>query len=179
MLKSKSQISIEYLILVGFIMGIILIPAVYFLKSFAGEGVYNTLNNKRANDLGHGIINNAEQLFYLGLYSKHVVEYEVPKNVQNMFIVEIDDGTDIYYYFTIFTQDNKYYFQSEVPLMSDDSSSLLDTTDDDSLISECSGNCDFSNFIGTSIQEGRKKFLLETKLDPISSKVKVSISPVE
>ena len=62
-----------------------------------------TVNIQKANDLGNGLVENAKQIYYLGLYSQKTVEYAVPMNVRDMFIVEViytpPDPDEVYYYF--------------------------------------------------------------------------------
>ena len=186
--KNKSQISIEYMILTGFILAVIIIPSVFFLYSFANRGVHGTVQRQKTMDLGNGLVENAKQMYYLGLYSKKNVQYDVPLNVRNMFIVEIDeddDGVDLYYYFGIFTHDGKVlvksYFQSDVPLMSDDDNDYIayDDNDHPELIFECgemTTDCSYYFFIDPIIREGKKTFKLETVME--GTNVKVAIVPI-
>lgn len=176
MLNGKSQISIEYLILTGFIVLAIAISSALFLRTFFSSSAYDVLNTQKIHDLGDDLAKKAKQIYYLGLYSKQSGVYEVPKNVEKMFIVELTKGSDHFYYFAIHIMDKdlkKYYFISDVPLMSQDA--FVDTT---IMIPECSvpgTSCKFYSFKGNLILEGKRVFKLETRLD--GNQAKVSITP--
>ena len=189
MVKNKSQISIEYMILTGFVLLVIIVPSVFFLYSFANKGVGGTVQRQKTMDLGNGLVDNAKQMYYLGLYSKKNVEYDVPINVENMFIVEIIDTApdpyEYYYYFGLIVKeevDKEYYFQSDVALTSDTKppyNTYIDTVDPGllSLSTECSSyTCNFFNFNDPVIKEGKKTFKLETVMD--GNFVKVAIVPI-
>jgi uncharacterized protein (UPF0333 family) len=184
-MPNKSQISIEYLILTGFILLVIIVPAAIFLSSLANKSVYGTLNTQRAMDLGNGLVDNAKQIYYLGLYSKKIVDYTVPQNVKKMFILDLNDGSKDYYYIGIIIDNgkevSKNYFPSTIPLMSDASNypDYVDTTDSSAYVDEClvSGTtCSFYNFKGAVIHEGKKSFKIETGYD--ADVVKASIIPL-
>ena len=177
---SKSQISIEYLILVGFVLGVVIIPAMYFLRGLAGESVYETVNAKKVNDAGNELVKNAKEMYYLGLYSKQIVEHNMPKNLERMFIVELDDGTETYYYLVFHLDTNKYFFQSDIPLMAEVSMPGVDLITDilitETLIPECAAAaCKIYDY--NVLLEGKRKFLIETRLD--SGVAKASVSPIK
>jgi uncharacterized protein (UPF0333 family) len=184
-MPNKSQISIEYLILTGFILLVIIVPAAFFLSSLANKSVYGTLNTQRAMDLGYGLVDNAKQIYYLGLYSKKIVDYTVPQNVKKMFILDLNKDNKDYYYIGIIIDDgkevSKNYFPSAIPLMSDASNypDYVDTIDSSAYVDECldaSTTCSFYNFKGSVIREGKKSFKIETKYD--GNEVKASIIPL-
>jgi uncharacterized protein (UPF0333 family) len=187
----KAQISIEYLILTGFILLIIIVPSVIFLYSFANKSVFGTVSTQKINDLGNGLVDNAKQMYYLGLYSKKVVSYDVPENVERFFILEINQsGTgEKYYYIGIIINNgkevSKHFFLSDVPLMSSPLSSdpnvaYVDNLDSSSYINECTPwICTFYNFKNPVTHQGKKKFKLETMYDSTSgNEVKVNIIPL-
>jgi uncharacterized protein (UPF0333 family) len=189
-MPNKSQISIEYLILTGFILLVIVVPAAIFLSSLANQSVYGTLNTQRAMDLGSGLVDNAKQIYYLGLYSKKVVDYTVPQNVKKMFILDLNDGSKDYYYIGIIIDNgkevSKNYFPSTIPLMSDANLAPDYVEEGDKnillpyIIDECevpTTSCYFYNFKGPVIHEGKKSFKLETQYD--ANEVKVSITPID
>jgi hypothetical protein len=196
-MRTKAQISIEYLILTGFILLIIVVPAAIFLSSMANKTVYGSLNTQRATDLGNGIVDNAKQMYYLGLYSKKIVDYYVPENVKKLFIVDLMEtlpsgAVKEYYYFGIIVYDSKEmsrnFFPSTIPLMSDITSSYVEFidstsgsayTDISSYVPECSSpsmSCSFYSFIAPVTREGKKSFKIETRYD--GNEVKASIIPL-
>jgi uncharacterized protein (UPF0333 family) len=185
---SKAQISIEYLILTGFIVLVIVIPAVIFLSSLANKSVYGTLSNQKATDLGNGLVDNAKQMYYLGLYSKKVVNYDVPQNVKRMFILDLNDSNGKeYYYIGLIVDDGKevtkFFFPSEVPLTSDFPAITIGNLDPgysniSVYVNECAPatSCVFYDFQAPVIHEGKKSFRIETIYSSIGD-VKVSIIP--
>ena len=190
-MSKQAQISMEYLILTGFILLIIIVPSAIFLFSFANKSVYGTVSTQKANDLGNGLVENAKQMYYLGLYSKKIVTYDVPDNVKRFFILEFNQtGTGrMYYYIGVIINDgkeeSKYFIPSDVPLMSvplasDPNSMYVDNSDSSAYIVECaSSSCNFYNFKDPVIHPGKKKFKLETKYDNTgSNEVKVNIIPI-
>ena len=188
MLKKRSQVSIEYVILVGFILVTILVPSVLIAQSMAGGEIYGGVNSKRTNDLGDGLLKTAKQLYFFGLYSKQAVSFEVPDNVEEFFLLEMDNETHKYYYIGIFIRDTgqakKFFFQSDVPLYSEENAGsgviIEDYYDLHTInIPECEGDelmCTYYRFTGSAIKTGMKNFKLETKLE--DGAVKVSIMPV-
>jgi uncharacterized protein (UPF0333 family) len=180
-MPNKSQISIEYLILTGFILLVIIVPAAIFLSSLANQSVYGTLNTQRAMDLGNGLVDNAKQIYYLGLYSKKIVEYTVPQNVKKMFILDLNNGSKDYYYIGIIIDNGKEvsnnYFASTIPLMSNITPS--NNIGPSYNVPECStAHCTFYNFEGPVIHEGKKRFKIETGYDSETYEVKASIIPL-
>jgi len=181
-MNRKGQVSIEYLILTGFIVLAIIVPSAIFLYSVTNQNVQGTLSNQKASDLGNGLVNDAKQMYYLGLYSNKIVEHDVPDNVKYMYVFELDDGANKYYYFGLIISDGKkesvYNFQSDVPLTSEVGTYV--TTDDSakSYIQECQapGNtCNFFSFKDSPTKPGKKQFKIETKFD--GGDVKSSITP--
>lgn len=183
MLDNKSQLSIEYMILTGFVLLIIIVPSVVLLYSMTNQGVYGTINTQKANDLGNGLVNNAKQVYYLGIYSKKIVEYEIPQNVKKIFIMEINKDSKNYSYIGIIMSDKKenrsLFFPSSVPIIADHNE-LVDTADSSAYVPECSppNTCKFYNFRGYVLKPGKKEFKLETKYVPMTSEARVFITPV-
>ncbi|MBN2459929.1 hypothetical protein JXB28_06615 [Candidatus Woesearchaeota archaeon] len=189
MLNSKSQLSIEYMILTGFVLLIIIVPSVVFLYSMTNKGVYGSINAQKANELGNGLVNNAQQVYYLGIYSKKIVAYDVPENVEKIFIMDMSMGSKNYSYVGIIINDRKevlrMFFPSNVPLIADHPD-LVDPDDADgstkAYVPECNepdAKCKFYNFKGYVLKPGKKEFKIETKYVPLTSEAKVFINPVD
>ena len=179
----KAQISVEYLILTGFILFVIIVPLVSILYTTASGSVQETMTKQQAVELGNSLVNDAKQLYYLGLYSKKQVTYQVPRNVERMFIANIIDasGTEISYFGIKFLDPENlqtFLFQSEVPLMSDETNPLVSYVAGAGEITECMApvnTCTYYYFTDYVIKPGKKEFKLETRLSgPIT---KVSIIP--
>jgi hypothetical protein len=182
----KAQISVEYMILTGFILMVVIIPSTYLVFSLANEGVYGTMNNQRSIDLGKGLIESAKQMYYLGLYSKKTADYDVPNNVNRMFILQLKTATDQYYYYfgIIFDDGNKVteqMFLSDVPILSE-LGAYVDNDDSNLYITECEPPsiyvCTYYNFKQPVINSGRKTFKIETKYNSDLDQSVVNIIPV-
>lgn len=186
MLKNKSQLSIEYMILTGFVLLVIIVPSIIFLFSMTNQGVYGTVNVQKANDLGNGLVNNAKQVYYLGIYSKKVVEYEVPQNVENIFILELVKNEKTHYYVGIIISDKKevlrMMYPSSVPITATPTSGLIEKDESPKVhVPECQEpgvSCTFYNFKGFVLKPGKKEFKLETKYMPMTSEARVFITPL-
>jgi hypothetical protein len=187
----KAQISVEYMILTGFILLVVIIPSSYLVFKLANDSVYGTMNTQRGIDLGKGLIESAKQMYYLGLYSKKTVDYEVPSNVERMFILRLENITseENYYYFGIIFNDGsnkvtKQLFLSDVPILSDPSDpSVYYVNNDDSTfyITECTNieyDCTYYNFLTPVINQGRKMFKIETKYNDVLKQTVVYILPI-
>ena len=182
----KAQISMEYLILTGFIIGIIIVPTMLFFRTFAGDSIYGSINERKAKDMGNGITDSAKQIYYLGLYSKQKVEYELPDNIEKMYIAKLSDSGSSHYYFVIAVSERekvtKYLFQSDVPLISDPSITYVDTEDNSEDIEQCNPpytyTCSFYNFKKPIINSGSRAFRLETRLDLADNEAKVMLLPM-
>ncbi len=186
MVKKRSQISIEYLLLTGVIVLVIIVPSAYFLFNTANNNVIGTLNNQKAVDLGNNIVQTAKQIYYLGLFSKNIVEIEVPKNLEEMFVMKIDDSIAESYYFGILVNDTKqlkkYFFQSDVPIVSDASLDYINLREDINIsyVPECSNtgvSCDFYFFKDWVLKPGKKNIKIETKIGDFDTDAKVFIIP--
>ena len=166
----KAQISMEYLVIIGFVVIAILVPAFLILFSSTYKNVYGPVNSQKVLDLGNGLVNDAKQMYYLGIYSRKISQYEMPDNVDRMFILQINHNSTEYYYLGMIVNDRGVYkaqmYLSDIPLTSDLSSGFVNH--DDSLsnyVKECkllSYTCAFYNFTGTTTMPGMKKFLVET-----------------
>jgi len=183
MVNRKGQVSIEYLILTGFIVLAIIIPSIIFLYSVTNNSVHGKITHQKTVDLGQGLVNDAKQVYYLGLYSNKVVEYDVPRNVQNMYVVEITKDSNKYYYFGLVLADGKttakFTFQSDIPIIAQsDKGHVSNLAPDPNPIDECSGNCKFYTFVEPIKNAGKKKFKIETILDEDDNEIKSVIIPV-
>lgn len=173
--KNKAQSSVEYLIITGFVFGTVLISAALFLYTFSNENTFNTANHQKAVGLGDDIIKKSKQIYYLGIYSKQTIVYNLPANIERMFILDLEKDKH-FYYFVIYMKDKeerKLIFLSDVPIVSV-VSDHVDMTDSSDLIPECKETgtkCKFYNFKEIFILSGKKSIKMETKLDGNESKV--------
>ncbi|MBD3204278.1 hypothetical protein GF327_08345 [Candidatus Woesearchaeota archaeon] len=184
----KSQMSLEYLLLTGFILIALIIPSMFLLHTFIGKNVYGSLNTRIANDLGASLTESAKELYFLGLYSKQKVEVEVPENTKKFFILDLNKSNSHVYYIILKTFNNKsFHFLSDIPLTSKDSAEvkIIKQTDPSYAeftkeVPECKKstiNCLFYSFEGNILFQGKKTFKLETIYSQENNEIKVSIVP--
>ena len=169
MVCRRGQVSFEYLILIGFVVFAILVPSFMVLFSSVNANVRDTLSNQKMVDLGHGLTNDAKQMYYLGLYSRKISTYDVPENIRHMFILKITYDNKEYTYFGIAILDGDAIktqtFLSDVPLTSELSENVVIDNSLKNLVKECSlsgYSCEFYSFNGPIITPGLKKFKIET-----------------
>lgn len=110
MKRNKAQVSIEYLIIVGFvtfvvigIMGI----ALYYSGTMKGKIKENQINN-----FANKIISTAESVYYSGAPSKATISCYLPDNVKSITIGEYD----LIIEFSTSSGINKIAFSSRVPI---------------------------------------------------------------
>jgi hypothetical protein len=185
-MSTRAQISIEYLILMGFVLLLIIVPVILLLSSSGTTGVARSVTNAQAVEIGGNLVNDAKQVYYLGLYSKKQVSYQIPTGLEKMFVVDIASTTDSshhYYFGLVFPgkgSQNRYMFESDVPLhASDEANHHIDSADNPGVIPECDSgqySCSFYNFRSPITKSGIKSFKLETTM--INSEVVVDISPI-
>jgi hypothetical protein len=176
----KSQVSVEYLILTGFVMLAILVPLVIFIYSSANTSVKQTMATEQAAELGDGLVKDAKQIYYLGLYSKKQITYTMPQAVEKFFLLEITKDGQPHYYagIILLTQSGpeRLMFESDVPLVRGDTDpSQGDTAD----VPECADSavaCVFYYFDKPITDPGKKEFRLENVMEGPTSKVSITSS---
>ena len=81
----KAQSALEYLMIVAITLMIIL-PSTYlfytYSKQLTDEAIYPQIN-----EIGLGIINNAHSVYFSGEYSKIVMDVNMPKKVNDIYIL--------------------------------------------------------------------------------------------
>jgi hypothetical protein len=186
MFKARAQISLEYIIITGFILVVVIIPTFLLLFSTTNNSIYNTINIQKVEDLSLGILNDAKQMYYLGLYSNKVVDYEMPRNVDYLYILKLEkpDGSKEYYLGITITNgvdSHTFNFLSDVPLTSRESVLVEEDNSLEVLVPVCMSpgySCEFYSFIDNSIAPGKKKFKVETLYDSDEQMVVSRIYPI-
>lgn len=168
-LQRSGQVSIEYLILTGFIVVVIILPAIFLLFSTYRGSVTGSINQQKVSELGNGLVNDAEQMYYLGLYSKKTSTYQMPEGVTNMYVAELTDSDGKRHdYLAIIVLSGKgsqrFLFEPKVPLTATgDYVQIPAETEAPTDISECgSMTCSFLVFDKLAITPGAKQFVTET-----------------
>ncbi|MEA3431033.1 MAG: hypothetical protein U9R08_07200 [Nanoarchaeota archaeon] len=123
-MKKRGQFSLEYLLVVGFAL-VIIIPITYWGYTSFQESRAE-INVAAVNKIGYSIVNNAKNVYYLGKLSRVTLELNFPEGIENITVVtddQVDDSGDptgeILYYLEIDVFDSEILFRSDVPLSGD------------------------------------------------------------
>ena len=147
--KSRSQSSLEYLLVVALTLAII-VPTTYLFYNYSKESTQE-ITDAQITKLGRIIVDTAESIYYSGQGSKTVVELNVPDNVET---AEIIDGRELVFNTTTNFGISEIVFFSSVNITTTGSS--------------CNENiCSLTEFAGS----GLKKL----KIESIGSSVKIDV----
>jgi len=85
MIASKAQSALEYLMIVALTMGIT-IPTAYLFLQYSSESSAQIID-AQTNQIGRNIIDTAETVYFSGEHSKIILELNMPKNVDDAYIL--------------------------------------------------------------------------------------------
>jgi hypothetical protein len=106
----KSQVSIEYLIIIGFVsVVLVLILAVAF---FYSGGIKDRIKITQVNNFANKIISTAESIYYYGEPSKTTISVYLPEGVENIEI----SGDELIISTRVSSGLEKTSFSSKVPI---------------------------------------------------------------
>jgi uncharacterized protein (UPF0333 family) len=99
-LSRKAQVSMEYMILVGFLVVITIPLILVYNTQYKGTNIQIIAN--QADQLGQKIVDTAESVYYLGQPSKTTLKVYIPQQIENItvgdneitFRVIVNKGTD-------------------------------------------------------------------------------------
>ena len=83
--KTKGQASLEYMIVVGVSLAVLL-PTIYLFMNYSTTS-QASIDISRLNTIGNRIISNAEKIYYLGPPSKITIEETFPSNIEEMYLI--------------------------------------------------------------------------------------------
>jgi len=113
----RGQISVEYLIVVGFV--VFLVISILGVALFYASGIKDRIRINQLNNFANKIISNAEAVFFAGEPSKVTITAHLPEGVTNIVIQEDPpaSGQDIIL-FDIETSSgqSRIAFSSDVPI---------------------------------------------------------------
>ena len=84
--QAKSQISLEYLLIVALTFAII-IPTTYLFYNYSKEST-KEITDAQITKIGRVIVDSSEAIFYSGVGSKTVLELNMPGNINSVVIVD-------------------------------------------------------------------------------------------
>ncbi len=82
--QMKSQVAMEYIILVGFVL-VIIIPLIVLFYSQSSD-ITVQVKSQQVQSIGQNIVDNAESVYYLGEPSKVQIKIQLPENIKNTSI---------------------------------------------------------------------------------------------
>ncbi len=103
-MKKRGQVSIEYMVVIGFVTLIIL--SLLLLSRYYSRDIETAINTNQIDKLAKEIVDNAEYIYYFGEPSKTTIKVFIPKEVEQIdvntneinFRVATPNGdTDIFY----------------------------------------------------------------------------------
>lgn len=86
MINKRSQISVEYVALISFI--IIIIMAIYLTSYSYSQSTKDTVITNQVDRVINNLIDNAESVYNLGYPSKTTIKIYIPENVKSISISE-------------------------------------------------------------------------------------------
>ena len=120
--RRKAQISMEYIMLVSFIL-IIMIPVGNFMYTAISDLTTNYEINKLDSYMNE-VVSKSKEVYFMGLYSKLSITPDLNSRaytVNQVFTAELNDSTSIEYHFVLLLDydglTKRFIFDSEVPLM--------------------------------------------------------------
>ena len=86
MIRIKAQSAIEYLMIIALTLGII-VPTSYLFFRYSSESNVKIIDSQII-QIGRNIIDTAETIYFSGESSKIVVQINMPKNVDDIYIID-------------------------------------------------------------------------------------------
>ena len=80
----KAQASMEYLLVAGLIV-LVILPSIYIFYSYSHRS-NEEIRQSQLNKIGRGIVDAAEKVYYLGGPSKTTLDATMPEGIKNMEI---------------------------------------------------------------------------------------------
>lgn len=116
MVVKKGQISVEYLIIVGFVVTIVI--AILGIALFYTSGVRDQIKSNQLDAFASKVTSNAEVVFYRGEPSRTTITAYLPEGVDHVWINK-EPGLDDYsivFNFTSYGGYNLVAYSSNVPI---------------------------------------------------------------
>ena len=138
--KRRAQISVEYLMIFGMTM-LILVPTIILFKNFAFSSGDEVVS-QRIKEVSLKIVDTAREVHYYGPPSKKILTFDLPPNILSMGIMTTVTGEHVLA-FEVVSSDGNYnlYYDSEIPIYVEEPKACRTQA---SLHSDCGGTllCD-------------------------------------
>ncbi|MGV8171379.1 MAG: hypothetical protein ACP5OA_01665 [Candidatus Woesearchaeota archaeon] len=109
--KSKAQISVEYLIVIGISLAI-LVPGGYFFYSYSKNSNEDAIRSQMT-QLGYSLITTAESIYGLAEGSMITLDLNYPKNIREIYVL---DGKELIIRYELSSGMNEAVFFSKTNL---------------------------------------------------------------
>lgn len=156
-MEKKAQGSLEFLIIfgIGFVL-IIMMAGVFF--TFSGDAK-QSLDKKQIEKIGRDIMNNVENVYFLGSGNRVTMNLNMPEGIENITIHHINNSGQVFDYMNFtFYQDkvlsSEMYFSKENYIRFD--------------CSDCTNLGDLSYYPIYDLNPGPKRVRVESKGDWVS-----------
>ena len=146
---NKAQASMEYLLVAGLIM-LVILPSIYIFYSYSHRS-NEEIRQTQLNEIGRGIVDAAERVYYLGGPSKTTLDATMPDGIKGM---EIWCNQELVFFLA---DGSEISFKSMVNI----------TTE----IPNYDGRCCY-NFTKKDYSPGLKKIIIEAKGDNVLIRIK-------
>ncbi len=113
----RAQVSVEYLIIIGFALGV-LIPGVFlfykYSQSTGGMGASNQIN-----EIGLNVVSTARSTYSLGINARKTLEFVMPSTVRETFVGGVNNEEFVIRYETPMGYSDAVFFSDSIPLTTD------------------------------------------------------------
>lgn len=114
MLSRKGQVAMEFLMITGFFL-LIVIPTIFYFYTYTQESTIDVEISK-ASAIGNSVIETAETVYYYGKDAKLTMNIDLPSGVQNMSVRCENDDAMAGCFFQMYVFGNELFFPTKIPL---------------------------------------------------------------
>lgn len=155
--KSKAQVSVEYLVVLGVAL-LILIPAAYFFYTYSQNSNEETLR-VQIDALGNEILVNAESIYGMAEGSLVTLELKYPESIRNIYIL---NKNELIISYELTSGMNDAVFFSKIPLSGEYIYPGLGS---------CTPPCSNTTFHVSEPKQGKHSIKLESKTNYVLIKL--------
>ena len=156
--KSKAQVSVEYLIIIGLSFAI-LIPGGYFFYNYSKSSNDGTIRTQ-ITQIGTSMITSSESIYGLSEGSLVTLDLRYPSNIRDVYILS---GNELVIKYELSSGMNEAVFFSKVELSGNFTYPRPSSGD-----INCSLPCNNSAITSTLPQQGNHKLKFESKTDYVN-----------
>ena len=113
MIKLKAQSALEYMMVIALTLGII-VPTTYLFYRYVSESGTQVIDSQ-INQIGRSILDTAETVYFSGEGSKIILELNMPKDVDDIYII---GNRELVFNVTTATGESETVFFSSVNITS-------------------------------------------------------------